>query len=49
MHRCAMSMDDAEFVLKFVVEECYSHEEFFHMLRDMGVEDVKERRLDRAS
>lgn len=29
---------DAEFVIKFVSEELYNHEEFFHLLKEMKID-----------
>lgn len=42
---------DAEFVIKFVSEELYNHEEFFHLLKEMKIdlEPFGQRVLDLAS
>lgn len=49
VYHYGLSTADAEFVIKFVVEECLSHEEFYHLVKDSDIAKTKERRLDRAS
>jgi DNA-directed RNA polymerase subunit M/transcription elongation factor TFIIS len=49
VYRYSVSREDAEFVLKYVDVECYSHEEFYHVLKELNLKDYPERQLDRAS
>lgn len=46
-HGC--SRPDAEFLINFVFEGCYNHEEFARLLKESGYCNHQETRLDRAS
>lgn len=49
VYRYGVSREDAELVLKYVAEELYSHEEFYHHLKELKLKDYPERQLDLAS
>jgi hypothetical protein len=43
------SKEDAQLVIKFVAEECYSPEEFARLLKELKVKNYPETHLDLAS
>lgn len=37
LRECGYSAKEADLVISYVVDQCYSHEEFFKELKDLGI------------
>jgi Zn-finger nucleic acid-binding protein len=49
VHRHGATIEEAEFVVEYVADGCYSHEEFYKLLLESRYAEDPQIRLDRAS
>lgn len=49
VYKFGVTHGDAEFVISFVAESCYSHEDFLRLLKEIDIKDYQKIQLDLAS